>query len=59
MQKTIEEQLTLPELCDRLKVKPSWVYRQVREKNIPYRRAGKYLRFQWSAIDDWMQRQAE
>jgi excisionase family DNA binding protein len=32
----------------------SWVYRQVSDKNIPYFKNGKYVRFKKSSIDKWI-----
>jgi predicted DNA-binding transcriptional regulator AlpA len=50
--------LTPAELATRLKVKPGWIYEQMRptRKNpLPHMRAGRFLRFSWTAICQWMQ----
>ena len=47
--------LTLDELCEWLKAKPVWVYRQTREKKIPFIKVGKFLRFPKSEIQKWLE----
>jgi excisionase family DNA binding protein len=32
-------------------VKRSWLYQHVASKTIPYFKVGKYLRFDWNALD--------
>jgi hypothetical protein len=52
--------ITPAELSARLKVKPGWVYEQMRpwRKNpLPTLRAGRFLRFSWTAVCAWMQGQ--
>lgn len=52
--------LTVHGLAERLDVHPSWVYRQLRQKGsdvIPHYRAGKYRRFEWEKVLDWMEAQ--
>ena len=54
--------LDVKEMADRLKVKPSWIYRKVNEGGddpLPYFRFGKYLRFDEKAVFEWAKRQAE
>jgi excisionase family DNA binding protein len=46
----IEKLLTVGELAERLQVKNSWVYRQVRLGRIPVLRFGKYRRFDWEKV---------
>lgn len=46
--------MTLEELCSDLKVKPQWVYRQTRERAIPFTKIGKYLRFYRPEIERWL-----
>lgn len=53
--------LTPDELAQRLKVSKSWVFEQsrqrakVRNKNpLPCIRLGKYLRFSWVRVCEWM-----
>jgi hypothetical protein len=56
-----EDLLTPDELAQRLKVSKSWVFEQsrkrarVRNKNpLPCIRLGKYLRFSWVQVCEWM-----
>ncbi len=51
------EILTVATLSKYLKVRPSWIYRQVHCKSIPFSRLGKYLRFRKSTIDRWVNTQ--
>ena len=53
--------LTPAELAERLKVSPSWVFEQTRERArirnrnpLPCIRLGKYIRFSWTAVCEWM-----
>jgi len=41
------------ELAEYLHVNPSWVYKQVSLKAIPYFKAGKFSRFKKREIDKW------
>lgn len=43
-------------LSEYLQVNPSWIYKQVSLKAIPYFKSGKYVRFKKSAIDKWIDR---
>lgn len=50
--------LTVNELAARLKVKPTWVYEQMRRKTdnpLPVFKMGRYLRFSWSDVSAWLQ----
>ena len=52
--------LTLDELALRLKVKKSWIYSRTRESgpnSIPRIKIGKYLRFNWQEVRDWLVRE--
>ena len=52
--------LTVDELADRLKVQKSWVYSRTRETGagaMPRLRVGKYLRFDYQAVLEWLRRQ--
>lgn len=52
--------LTVCELAEALKVKPSWVYGETRKTgkgSIPRLRVGKYLRFNMEAVMDWLRDQ--
>lgn len=42
--------VTLQELCSLLKVSESWVRRRVRNKEIPFLRFGKVLRFEYKKV---------
>jgi excisionase family DNA binding protein len=42
-------------LAEHLHVDPSWIYKQVSFKAIPYFKSGKYVRFKKSAIDKWIE----
>jgi len=53
--------LTPTELAERLKVSTSWVFEQTRhraklrnDKPLPVIRLGKYLRFSWEQVSQWM-----
>ncbi len=53
--------LTPEELAQRLKVPKSWIFEQTRERSkvrnarpLPVIRMGKYLRFSWRAVSDWL-----
>jgi len=61
-----ESLLTPEDLAQRLKVPVSWVYEQTRvrtvvrsENAIPVVPVGRYLRFYWPDICDWLKRQAQ
>ncbi len=61
-----EALLTPAELAQRLKVAESWVYEQTRarvavrsEEAIPVLRAGRYLRFYWPDVCEWLKRRAD
>jgi hypothetical protein len=53
--------LTPAELAERLKVPKSWVFEQTRQRAtvrnanpLPCIRLGKYLRFSWPKVCEWM-----
>jgi hypothetical protein len=50
--------LTPTELSARLKVKPGWIYEQMRPNRstnpLPALRAGRLLRFSWTAVCEWL-----
>jgi excisionase family DNA binding protein len=53
--------LTLSELAERLKVSERWVYEKSRSRcpnPLPAVKIGRYLRFLWSDVSDWMRRQS-
>jgi hypothetical protein len=56
--------LTPAELASRLKVSKSWVFEQTRNRAkvrntrpLPCIRLGKYLRFSWGQVCEWMAQQ--
>jgi hypothetical protein len=52
--------LTVEELADRLKVSPGWIYEKSRSrgrhsgKPLPCLRMGRYIRFAWPDVVEWM-----
>ena len=44
-------------LAEYLHVTPSWIYKQVSLKTIPYFKTGKYPRFRKKEIDRWIESQ--
>lgn len=50
--------MDVSELADYLKVKPTWVYKQVEYKSIPHFHAGRYPRFKRKEIEAWVERQS-
>jgi len=50
----LDDLLTPDELCELFKVKRCWLYRQVRERNIPCVHLGKYLRFSRAEVERWL-----
>jgi excisionase family DNA binding protein len=57
-----ETLLTVDELAEGLRVKNSWVYGQTRKNgpgSIPRIRVGKYLRFEWHKVKEWLRKQQD
>jgi len=55
-----QELLTIEEMAEKLKVKPSWLYfRTMQNGNnaIPRVKIGKYLRFNPGAVMEWIEAQ--
>ena len=51
------ELLTAEELADRLRVPASWVRARTRSRTLdplPVVRLGRYTRFRWSAVEQWV-----
>jgi len=48
---------TVDTLAEYLKVDPTWVYKQVSLKALPYFKSGKYTRFKKRDIDRWVDSQ--
>jgi excisionase family DNA binding protein len=60
----MNEILTPKQVAERLQVKPSWVYEQTRDRAgvrnpdpLPHIKLGKYLRFDWQDVLEWLERQ--
>jgi len=54
--------LTIDEMAETLKVPKSWLYSRTRETgpgSIPRIKVGKYIRFDYQAVMDWLQKQNE
>lgn len=53
------ELLTLPEMAQRLRVPPSWLYSRtrVRDSDFPVIRVGKYCRFNPDKVMKWIEAQ--
>jgi excisionase family DNA binding protein len=58
--------LTPAQLAQRLAVPVSWIREKTRERArvrdqdpLPLVRLGKYVRFRWSDVESWLQRQSE
>jgi len=54
-----EDILTPDELAARLKVPKSWVYEKTRSRNrnrnpLPCLRLGRYIRFDWAKVVEWL-----
>jgi excisionase family DNA binding protein len=52
-----DEFLTVADIAERLKVPVSWVYGRTRRRGaerIPHVKLGKYLRFQPSEVEKWL-----
>jgi hypothetical protein len=58
-----EDILTPEELTARLKVRKSWVYEQTRSRNrrkpLPRLNMGRYLRFDWTKVVEWLTEDAD
>jgi excisionase family DNA binding protein len=49
--------LTLEQVAERLQMKPSTVRELIRKRNrnpLPALKAGKFLRFKWSMVEQWL-----
>ena len=52
-----DELLTVSEVASALKVPDSWVYERTRRSGndrIPHIKLGKYLRFRWAVVREWL-----
>ena len=46
--------LNVDELAERLNVPKGWIYERTSRGDIPFIKVGKYVRFEWNAILDWL-----
>jgi excisionase family DNA binding protein len=49
--------LTADQVAERLQLKPSTIYELTRRRNqrpLPALKAGKFLRFRWSEVEQWL-----
>ena len=51
--------LTVQDLAARLNVRAGWVYAKVEQRELPYVKVGRYVRFEAAAIDAWLERQRQ
>jgi excisionase family DNA binding protein len=49
--------LTAAEVAERLSVPESWVRQESRENRMPHVRLGRYVRFDWPAVVEWLEEQ--
>jgi excisionase family DNA binding protein len=49
-----ERLLTAEQLAERLGVQPGWVNKAARAGRIPHVRVGRYRRFRWTDIEEWI-----
>ena len=52
--------LSVSDLAEKLSVPKSWVYSRSRETgpgSIPKTKLGKYVRFEWELVKEWIERQ--
>ncbi|MDM8522792.1 helix-turn-helix domain-containing protein [Desulfococcaceae bacterium HSG8] len=47
----------LEELAEILKVPKSWLYTRTKTNSIPHFRVGRYCRFRWSEVWNWLEKQ--
>ncbi len=46
--------LNVDELAERLNVPKGWIYERTSRGDIPFIKVGKYVRFEWGTILDWL-----
>lgn len=54
---TPERLLTAAEVAKRLSVPESWVRQETREGRMPHLALGRYKRYEWPAVVDWLAEQ--
>jgi excisionase family DNA binding protein len=50
--------LTPDEVADRLGVPKSWVAKAARANRIPHVQVGRYKRFRWPEVEEWIDQQS-
>jgi excisionase family DNA binding protein len=50
-----ERLLTAAELAELLSVPAGWPLEQARAGNLPHLRLGRYVRFSWPDVEEWLQ----
>jgi excisionase family DNA binding protein len=58
----VEPVLTIEQVAERLQLKPSTVRELLRKRNkrpLPALKAGKFLRFKWSMVEQWLDESRE
>lgn len=53
----MKDLLTLDQICEKLKVKRSFIYDLTSRSQIPYIKVGRLIRFDPEEIDKWLQSQ--
>ena len=49
--------LTASEVADRLSVPEGWVRQETRAGRMPHLELGRYRRYDWAAVHDWLETQ--
>jgi excisionase family DNA binding protein len=49
--------MTAAEVAELLAVPESWVRRETRADRLPHVRLGRYCRYDWPAVVDWLEQQ--
>jgi excisionase family DNA binding protein len=50
-----EQLLTAQQVAERLNVPTSWVRSNTRSGAIPHVQLGRYPRYRWSTVDEWLE----
>ena len=56
---SVDEFVTLNELCDWLKLKKDYVYALTSQRAIPHLKIGRHLRFNKQEIREWLEHQKQ
>lgn len=49
--------LNVNELAELLSVPKGWIYERTSRDEIPFHKIGKYVRFDWNEIQNWLEQQ--